>query len=295
MIGLGAKYLTAAGFGRYKITAASLGNLLMLDLGWLKRATRQAILGAFGDDGTAVIKATNEYLDGIAASDRDKATALAGFINEDPMMVCSLGLEPQGVTMPIRWLYNNGSAYFDTGCSGNQNTTMDILFKRYTTSADRAICGHRDSTNTRCCWIFEAGAGLQVGYGNAYGNMSSACEVGKAYRVYTEKGVSYKYIQVRIDNNATDEVSLALNNFTNNTSTETIGKWSGGLITTMDFAYYTMLQDVNGNDHKFVPIKRSGVMELIDLETGTLATRVGTFTESFTLQDGVTPWTPSTP
>ena len=92
MIGLGSQYLTAAGFGRYKITAASLGNLDLLGTlgGWLTKETKQAILGAFGDDGKAVINATNAYLNGIAASDRDKATALAGFINEDPMMVCSL-------------------------------------------------------------------------------------------------------------------------------------------------------------------------------------------------------------
>ena len=82
MIGLGSQYLTAAGFGRYRITAASLGNLDLLGtLGWLMPATKQAILGAFGDDGKAVINATNEYLNGIAASDRDKATALADVLN----------------------------------------------------------------------------------------------------------------------------------------------------------------------------------------------------------------------
>ena len=92
MIGLGSQYLTAAGFGRYRITAASLGNLDLLRADWLKYATMQAILGAFGDDGWAVIKATNAYLTGIAASDRDKATALAGFINEDPIKCCEVRL-----------------------------------------------------------------------------------------------------------------------------------------------------------------------------------------------------------
>ena len=125
MIGLGKKYLTAAGFGRYRITAASLGNLDLLGtLSWLKAATKQAILGAFGDDGWAVIKATNAYLNGIAASDRDKATALAGFVNEDPMMVCSLGLEVQGVTMPIRWLVTDNKSWIDTGSSLDQGARL---------------------------------------------------------------------------------------------------------------------------------------------------------------------------
>jgi hypothetical protein len=115
MIGKGAKYLTAAGFGRYRITAASLdSNLMFVGSFWLNGSAIQAIMDAFGADGTAVIAATNEYLNGIAAqgqAGKAKATALAGFINEDPMMVCSLGLEPQGVTMPVRWLVGDGASY----------------------------------------------------------------------------------------------------------------------------------------------------------------------------------------
>lgn len=128
MIGKGAQYLTAAGFGRYRITAASLGSLDLLSwLRWLKGSAIQAIMDAFGVDGKAVIAATNEYLNGIAASDKAKATALAGFINEDPMMVCSLGLEPQGVTMPVRWLVGDGTAYITTQIIPSTNT----LFKMY--------------------------------------------------------------------------------------------------------------------------------------------------------------------
>ena len=83
---------------------------------WLKAATTQAILAAFGVvDGKAVIKATNAYLNALAATDPNKASAIAGFINEDPMMVCSLGLQPQGVQMPIRWLVGDGNAWFSTG------------------------------------------------------------------------------------------------------------------------------------------------------------------------------------
>ena len=136
MIGLGSQYLTAAGFGRYKITAASLGNLDLL--GWLSHAAKQAILGAFGDDGWAVIKATNAYLNGIAASDRDKATALAGFINEDPMMVCSLGLEPELTTlpsMPIRLMDNNGTAYINTGVA--LAAGLDIEFRVFNNQSNR--------------------------------------------------------------------------------------------------------------------------------------------------------------
>lgn len=79
---------------------------------WLEGATNAAILAAFGQtDGKAVINATNRYLTALAATDPTKAQALAGFINEDPMMVCSLELEVEGVTMPVRWLVGNGNFF----------------------------------------------------------------------------------------------------------------------------------------------------------------------------------------
>lgn len=52
---------------------------------WLTIAAQQAIVGAFGQrDGWAVIKATNAYLNQLAASDMDKAQAIADFMNESP-------------------------------------------------------------------------------------------------------------------------------------------------------------------------------------------------------------------
>lgn len=60
---------------------------LMPSFGWLEKATKAAILAAFGVvDGKAVIKATNAYLNALVVTDQTKASALAGFINEDPML-----------------------------------------------------------------------------------------------------------------------------------------------------------------------------------------------------------------
>lgn len=119
MIGKGAQYLTAAGFGRYRITAASLGSLDLLGTWrWLNGVTQRAIMAAFGADGAAVIVATNEYLNGIAAQGQAgmaKATALAGFLNtyavEDAHIVYSL-IPTLGVR---RWLGTNDGAHIDTG------------------------------------------------------------------------------------------------------------------------------------------------------------------------------------
>lgn len=105
------------------------GELYSYVNGWLNGTTMTAILAAFGHtDGKAVIKATNAYLNGIAATDKTKASALAGFINGDPMMVCSLGLQPQGVEMPIRWLVGDGNAYAETGVTYNTANNYKAQF-----------------------------------------------------------------------------------------------------------------------------------------------------------------------
>jgi hypothetical protein len=145
MIGLGAKYLTAAGFGRYRITAASLGRDVMF-AGWLSGRAWKAIMDAFGVDGTAVIAATNEYLNGIAASDKAKATALAGFINEDPMMVCSLGIQPQGVTMPFIGLKGDGAAYIDTNIVISAQDEIEIVVNYVYEDYIRYIFGAGDDS-----------------------------------------------------------------------------------------------------------------------------------------------------
>ena len=135
MISKGTQYLSAAGFGNIRVTAASMGSALVFGSLWLTTATKQAILGAFGADGAAVINATNAYLNALAAqgaAGKSKATALAGFINEDPMMVCSLGLEPELTVlpaMPIRMLRpQNTQTYFNPGYSG-LDLSMNVRMK----------------------------------------------------------------------------------------------------------------------------------------------------------------------
>ena len=166
MIGKGAQYLTAAGFGRYRITAASLGSLDLLGtFSWLKAATQQAIMAAFGVDGPAVIRATNEYLNGIAASDKAKATALAAYINEDPMMVCSLGLEPQGVTMPWRYIATDGNSHFDLGVTVTADSV--VTYKGYVLCeyASGALFMAGTTSNNYMYGMYNGSAATYVNYG----------------------------------------------------------------------------------------------------------------------------------
>jgi hypothetical protein len=300
MIGKGAQYLTAAGFGRYRITAASLGSLDLLGTyDWLMPATRQAIMDAFGVDGPAVIRATNEYLNGIAAqgqAGKAKATALAGFINEDPMMVCSLGLEPTLTTlsgMPVRFALNpqtsSSTAYINLNVALDHSKT--IIIKAVT----------------------------QDGYtGSVFGVRYPATANDRVY--INAKTFSYG------ENNTNVNVTGVLNfniSVVNRTSSWTCNGVQGNP-QTANFSYndwspYLLgihnangLQGGYGNkigtfilqngdyDIWLVPFNNGGTIEMLDINASVAAgskvyaTRVGNLTSDFALPDG-TPWTPPTP
>ena len=89
MIGFNGTYLPAATHHGMRITAACLGGQWVM-VGWLKTATQQAILAAFGaEEGMVVISKTNDYLNAIALTDPARAQQLADFINEDPLSYLS--------------------------------------------------------------------------------------------------------------------------------------------------------------------------------------------------------------
>ena len=91
---------------------------------WLEKATKAAILAAFGQtDGKAVIKATNAYLNALAATDPTKASALAWFINEDPMLVCSI-VE----TGKTRWIKSDNKARIQTSVVTTLQTSVELHF-----------------------------------------------------------------------------------------------------------------------------------------------------------------------
>ena len=104
-------YLGAATHHGMPIYAATMGGKMVYRQ-LLLLATQQAIVAAFGSaEGTEVIRKTNDYLNQIATTDPQRALLLAGFINEDPLLVCSL-VE----TSKTRWLEApNKDAWIDTG------------------------------------------------------------------------------------------------------------------------------------------------------------------------------------
>lgn len=128
MITHNGKYLGAATHHGMPIYAATMGGKMVIG-GWLLPLTLQAIVAAFGAEGTEVIRKTNDYLNRIATTDPQRALLLAGFINEDPMLVCSL-VE----TSKVRILDTNGAINTLLGVNTSSDTILKVTleFTAYT-------------------------------------------------------------------------------------------------------------------------------------------------------------------
>lgn len=262
---------------------------------WLTNAAKAAILAAFGQtDGKAVIKATNRYLNGIAASDPTKAQALAAFINEDPMMVCSLGLSVEGVTMPIRWLCNAREGDY-AYCLTDEiiNTATDTLKYRvrtYSRSSNWQVMTPYYRENVLTLKKYGNPTELSVSYGaGTWANVMQGVNTEQGliveFRAGTGPYINGSFIPNRYGAFTTPGTYVLGGANTNNTSK------SGAPIDLGDvFEHYR-----NGVlIHQFAPIvctTKNGMIDLVNMEfhpnQGT-----GHFTDAYTLQDGVTPWTP---
>ena len=271
---------------------------------WLEKATKAAILAAFGQtDGKAVIKATNAYLNALAATDKSKASALAGFINEDPMLVCSLGLQPQGVQMPIRWVKTDGSSYIDTGWVANGGMHAYIGFtmksgnKLYFGSHNTSEQGSTNNYNRN---QFDAGTGniitfnvLNMGGGNAVANKinfgaDNNCELSSV----TVGNQPFIVINgTRSNITGIRETLAPLNNVRLfYYYWEGVTKSSSGT----GFSYCKMFDKDEVAVREMYPFIRQGENGMLDTLTGTFypnANTSGSFTIAYTLPDG-TPWTP---
>lgn len=272
-------------------------------LSWqLKPATRAAILAAFGQtDGKAVIKATNAYLNAIAATDPTKATALAGFINEDPMLVCSLGLQPQGVQMPIRGLITDGSAWIDTGWVANGGMKAKIGAKilvnksYYFGSHNTPSQGVTNDYNRNQFNI------PNIGTNNARFNVLGSIGNDIANKIEWSMYNNIECSSIQGDGHL--EVNGTTIQFTFNGTLAPLNT------VVLFYYYYAPNQNVcDGDGCSFIelwdkdsnkvremyPFIRNGVLGMIDTITLTFyqnANTSGSFTIEYTLPDG-TPWTP---
>lgn len=152
-------YLLHATHHGMPIVAATMGGKMVIG-GWLLSATKQAIVAAFGAEGTEVIAKTNDYLNRIATTDPQRAQALAMFINEDPLLVTSL-VE----TSKVRTLDGDGFAYINTNFKPTAGIPFEIVYHSYLVkNSTRQIEGWNESqwwgTNSNGSSFGQNGSGI---------------------------------------------------------------------------------------------------------------------------------------
>ena len=197
--------------------------------------------------------------------------ALVPFVNEDPMLIVSLVEVGK-----VRGVYTDGSAYAKTTIVPDSTTKVSTYAKRAATGSYKYIFGSQGS------------AGKSSYYFLGANNNSWYCEVKGSNMNFGSalQDVRYK-IEFSLEKAVIDgtEYSIGATTLGANTIPMAIGKCinaNGGnydnpWIGSIDKEF--IIEQGGAVVAHFVPFKRNGDMELLDIVTLTLATRVGTFTE----------------
>ena len=236
-------------------------------------------------DGPKVINAAQQYIKSLG---KEKGSNLLQFINEDPMMVCSLGLEVEGVTMPIRWLVGDGNSWIDSGVLLDGHDKIEFEFRdmqmkdsqqalfglRQTGVGDISLRQSKYASNYIYDWYYSSGTASTYTTLNVTGA-----------KVTIDGGVA------KIATNTITRTTLNLG-FTNTFWLFALNA-NGSVGIPAIFSMNHFIDEGKCNLVPFVSQTRDGMIDLVNMEfhpnQGT-----GHFTDAYTLPDG-TPWTPSTP
>lgn len=225
----------------------------------LTAATKSAIIAAFGE-----IEGNNLWYKAVAYSAYNPR--ITPFINEDPMLVCSL------VEMnKKRYLYpDKVGNYFDTGFNAKVAPTCEVLMMA-TNNNDTDYWGNSSTINnahyyadfTKTLQYYRYGTGTAI-------NTGVALPIGEAHLWLVGK-------EIKLDGELRYTTS---NVYTPSESQLPILIFRSHRVRSSTYKL-AMFRIYDGEElcHTFVPFKRNGEMELLDIVTLKLATRVGTFTE----------------
>ena len=212
---------------------------------------------------------------------------LVPFINEDPMIVCSLGIEG----LPIRWLVGDGKAYCNTGIFGNQNFTAKARAKmidKTSVSTYQCVFGARVADMQRAVNVTFM---YPSGYYTGFGDVSEDFIEGGGAGVITDFELSKYGAWINREKvmNGTNNVFTTPNEialFSRHDQGALNARPLNGAISYVGF----------GGDTKayFVPFlhgNQAGMIDLVSLTFHPNANSSGSFTIEYTLQDG-SAWIP---
>ena len=199
--------------------------------------------------------------------------ALVPFINEDPMLVMSL-IEGLGT----RWLVGTGTGYFDSGVKAMPATTAKCKVRYDSSQSTRMdIFGERsDANNHQYSFYVSYSTNFAPNYLRFLNgsNTETALLLNSGiYEIELEPNVfKINESQYSCGTNVGSQYNIIVMGVRYNETNNGKGMNGQG----MDAL---IMKNTSGGDKWFIPFKRNGQMELLDLVSGNLATRVGTFTE----------------
>ena len=264
MIGFNGTYLKAATHHGMRITAACLGGQWVIgSKNWLLNATQQAILAAFGaEEGMVVISKTNDYLNAIAATDTQRAQQLADFIQEDPLLVCSL-VE----TSKTRWLTIRNDAIYGYA----NGLVLDVELKDI--DIVKTCVQKIDGNNWIILSKFSGSSATNPAFGKDFNDM------GVTYTANPNPWDAMAVTELELTINRTDAAKTWWGSFINST-------WSRNFRT----KYIEIISKSGERVLYLVPFTREGKAYMLNLDTFELLTNYIS-NDSFTIQ--LTPKTTS--
>ena len=262
-------YLIHATHHGMPIYAATMGGKMVFRT-WLLLATQQAIVAAFGAEGTEVIAKTNDYLNQIATTDPQRALLLANFINEDPMLVCSL-VE----TSKVRTLTGTANAYIDTGYKPTSTTILEAFYALIV--SEYSSCGSRLNYGTDM-FVIHNGPSIQFMIGTQTVTTGINSSLNTFYKLRLDaQGKAF------VNDNVWNTNKFNGNNF----NIWLFANNNGGAVHNSNGAIYEYATIYEGTDQvaHFVPCHHDNQSGMLDIISGTFypnANTEGSFTIALT-------------
>ena len=193
--------------------------------------------------------------------------------------------------MPIRGLFQSTTGYFESQYYPNGSDKFEVIFKykQFVQNYSGLIYG-----------AYDMNAGIDVNCRYFVFSAGNSTKSRLVYYNFLDENISAPSYNVRhtvIDDAGTlfiDGIKKKTNTQKTFTCTGTFRLFSTGWTHIPERSAGVSIYHGKINDGAtiwMVPLKRNGNFEMVDLVSGNLATRVGTFTEFYELPDG-TPWTP---
>ena len=243
---------------------AMFGEFEDWSTGGINRAAKAVILAEYG---SVVWSDVRDYA---------KAhPAIVPFINQDPHLAASISPNSN----KTRWLQSDKVGnYFNLGVilyGASTGVLLEYKMQGTAIGQDSALFGARSGYGSNDYSINLGAWGLgnyYIGYGKSYGDVKVPTD-GLKHSVYINQG------EIRYDDLSK---SYAVANFQTPSPAWLFGSNGSAHYTSrLVFINGVKMWENNEPSHHFVPYRdpSTGEMELLDLVTATLATRVGTFTE----------------